>query len=622
MDPVTLGMAKADAARKYITPAQAEGVVETVIESSPVVADGISSVVNRDIIGVGPISDAIKLPTNVRSEWLGYNGTVPDTFNGYEYVVYVRDDNHPVIGQRDQRTGVWVVTDLYLIFGVQIADGHNYYRVIVDGDGFVHVWGNMHALPMKYAVSDLPNSVASFTAKTMIGSEENSVTYPDPFRRDSNGDIYFTYRNGLSGEGTVYLDHYTKATKTWSRVNVLVDGNASADGVYTSQLFVDSHDVMHVAFCFRGTDSPNSNHDVCYIRSRDFGVTWESISGQPVALPLSSATAPVAFPTAATGSGLLNSPVVSIDANQVVHVAFLLYDAKGATNVYHLWNDGQPGTAWAGEFVTNSTYRMDLSASGGVITSRTARPGIVSSGKYTFVLWRSMDNGREGTVRAVDVSVPGEAFEFSVANLDIGYAEQTLVNADARDSGFLKLLLTPQPLGGVAGSPVTNWQSQWGLILKIDITRLRLLGATQSGRPGLKEVGSFVFPSNVVAKTAAFTNVPEIPPIFIDADWTKRFTLVKLAGRFAQSTGTSAWGVRQQNHTGASGSFRGETPGLGSGTGLSGFRVPACLDGALMPSGGWLNVQAKSSDATAGTTESMLRMTMWQIVNSDGNFLV
>lgn len=613
----TVAVDAADRATSIVV-ANADVAVATLL-SGPTssTAQAASALIARDL-GSSEIARAARLPTNVRSEWLGYNATAPDTFGGFEYVAYVRDDLHPVVAQHNLRTGAWTVTDVAPIFGNIASDGHNYFRVIVDGAGFVHVWGNMHAEPLKYAVSTAPNSIAAFTAKAaMVGTHEDKVTYPSPLRRESTGDLFFSYRNGTSGGGAVYLNRYSVATKTWHRIGVLVDGTDTDEGVYTSEILLDHNEVMHLAYCFRTSDSPNTNHDVCYVRSTDFGQTWQSATGAPVSTPLTPASSPIVFPTALTGSGLLNSPTLSVDSTGVVHISFLLFDSAGKTNVYHLWF---AGGQWRGEFVTNSTYRMPLDG-GGVISSRTARPGVVSSGPNTYILWRSMDDGKAGTIRAIDVTTPGAPFEFSVANIDVGYAEFNIFNVDAARTGTLKLVVTPQPLGGVAGSPVTNWQSQWGIILTLDLTRLRLLGAIQSGRPSMRDVASFVLPAGANSKATTFTNVPEIPPIFADPEWAPRVTLVKLTGRFAQSAGTSTWGIRQQDHTGGNGRLRGETPALGSGTGLSGFRVPATLDGSLMPSGGWLSVQAKTSDATNGTTESLLKVTVSQMINGDGTFV-
>lgn len=576
----------------------------------------LTDVVETTVIGNANIATAVKLPTLVRSEWQGYNHMAPTTSGNYEYVAYARDDLHPVIAQRHLKTGVWVVTDVSAIFGNIASDGHNSFAIAVDGNGYVHLWGNMHASAMLYAKSNAPNSVAAFTAATMIGTQESASSYPNPLTLP-NGNLLFTYRDGVSGDGDLYLNRYNTTAGTWTRLSKLIDGTSTSEGVYASQITQDKNGGLHMAYNWRGDDTADSNRDVCYVRSLDGGVTWASITGTAVSLPITHAGSPVIFPTALTGSGLLNTASVTVTDSGKPHLAFLMFDAGGFTNVYHLW---WTGSAWTGEFVTFGTVRMSLAS--GIVASDIARPSIAATRENVFVFWRTRYDGKRDTIRAVDVSVPGAPFEFSIANWDIGWAELILKNTDYQTTGILKFLVTPQPAGGSAGSPALQWQSQWGAILKLDLTRLRLLGSTQAGRPGSVVVGTYALPGATVVST---TNIdaPGMPAIAYDSTRTGRISLVHITGRFNQinATGTGTWSITQRDNNGGNAKRRGELTHAGvNGNVFTGFKVPAVVDPSTMASGGWLAVQASTPDA-GGTRATVLAVEIRELTNGDGTFL-
>src|SRR5947199_376888 len=85
----------------------------------------------------------------------------------------------------------------------------------------------MIAIPiaLHYRMSDKPYDVHSFgDERPMTGQAEDHVTYPQ-FVGASDGTLYFFYRDGASGNGTLCLNRYDSAGGKWQAVHhPLVDG--------------------------------------------------------------------------------------------------------------------------------------------------------------------------------------------------------------------------------------------------------------------------------------------------------------------------------------------------------------------------------------------------------------
>ena len=117
-----------------------------------------------------------------------------------------------VIAQRSLDSKQWKKTVLPTKVG---WDSHNYIEMAVDRDGYLHVSGNMHAVPLVYFRSEKPENIERFEKLPMTGKREERVTYPI-FLKNKEGELYFQYRDGGSGNGNTLYNRYDPATKTWS----------------------------------------------------------------------------------------------------------------------------------------------------------------------------------------------------------------------------------------------------------------------------------------------------------------------------------------------------------------------------------------------------------------------
>jgi hypothetical protein len=160
---------------------------------------------------------------------------------------------------------------------------------MVDGTGYLHVtWGH-HNQPLNYAVGISPGSLELSAKQSMTGDKENKVSYPE-FYKLPGGDLLFLYRDGASGNGNLMLNRYNTTTKKWSRVqDGLIDGEGSRNAYW--QMVIDKRGIIHLSWVWRESPDVASNHDMCYARSTDGGLTWERSSSEKYVLPITAASA-------------------------------------------------------------------------------------------------------------------------------------------------------------------------------------------------------------------------------------------------------------------------------------------------------------------------------------------
>ncbi|MFL5772809.1 MAG: BNR-4 repeat-containing protein, partial [Flavisolibacter sp.] len=78
-----------------------------------------------------------------------------------------------------------------------------------------------------------------------------------------------------------------------------------------------------------------SNHDLCYARSKDGGITWEKSTGEKYHLPITAATAEIACHIA-QNSELINQTSMFADASGNPYIATYWRDRNDLVPQYHL----------------------------------------------------------------------------------------------------------------------------------------------------------------------------------------------------------------------------------------------------------------------------------------------
>lgn len=259
------------------------------------------------------------------------------THNGIQYIAFYDENGYLTLGKRELGNTQWT---FYLSqYKGNCEDAHNVISIMVDGEGFLHVAFNHHGSSLNYCRSLRPGSLILGNKEIMVGRDETEVTYPE-FYRLTNGDLIFVYRSGGSGRGNLIMNRYEAKTKTWQRVqNVLIDGENERNAYW--QLYVDNVNTIHLSWVWRETPDVATNHDLCYARSRDGGVTWEKSDGEKYRLPITAENAEYVWHIP-QDSELINQTGMCADKNGNPYIATYWRDRESTVPQYRLvWFDGE-----------------------------------------------------------------------------------------------------------------------------------------------------------------------------------------------------------------------------------------------------------------------------------------
>jgi hypothetical protein len=284
------------------------------------------------------------------------------TSDTHQYAAYYAGNQNLTVAARELSGNTWRHQELSTRVG---WDSHNHIAMALDEEGYIHVSGNMHNVPLIYFRSSVPGDITTLTPVTsMVGSNEQSVTYPE-FFRSPTGSLAFAHRDGGSGNGNHVFNEYDAATKQWKRLldTALTDGEGQRNA-YPVGPIQGPDGYWHLVWVWRDTPDADTNHNLSYARTRDL-VHWETgDSGQSVDLPMRLSTGDVVDPIP-IGSGLINNNTkVGFDAQKRPVVVYHKYDTNGKTQLYNARvEDGK----WVVHQTSDWDYRWDFGGEGTLV---------------------------------------------------------------------------------------------------------------------------------------------------------------------------------------------------------------------------------------------------------------
>lgn len=319
-----------------------------------------------------------------------FRGSSIATHGDTQYISYYDGDGYVTLGKRKLGDDKWTISRTQ--YKGNVKDGHNVISIGVDGDGYLHVSFDHHGHPLHYAKSVAPGSLELGPLVPMTGSDENDVTYPE-FYTMPDGDMLFAYRSGASGRGNLVLNRYSTKDKQWTRVHdILIDGEGDRNAYW--QMYVDAEGTIHLSWVWRETWLVETNHDLCYARSKDGGRTWQRSDGSDYNLPITLATAEKAWDIP-QNSELINQTSMTADTKGNPFIATYWRDAGSDVPQYRLvWHDGGK---WNMSTVGNRTAPFSLSG-GGTKMIPISRPRIVSDGKKACYIFRDQERGSKVSI--------------------------------------------------------------------------------------------------------------------------------------------------------------------------------------------------------------------------------
>ena len=310
------------------------------------------------------------------------------TKDGFQFISFYDPKGRVVIGKRVIGKKKWLLKKTP--FQANVKDAHNGISIGIDGDGFLHLAYGMHASPLKYARSIQPYSLCLQPLNEMDGKEEEKVTYPQFFSQP-NGDLLFTYRSGKSGNGSMVLKKYSLATKNWETIHSnLIDGEGERNAYW--QMCRDKKGSLHLSWVWRETPDVASNHDLCYAKSNDGGISWERSDGTQYELPITLANAEI-IKVIPQNSELINQTSIEADDKGNPYIASYWRDQESNVPQFRVvWHDG---TGWHDCQVGNRSTPFSLQGKGTKMVP-ISRPVILIDNKKVLYIFR--DQERESKV--------------------------------------------------------------------------------------------------------------------------------------------------------------------------------------------------------------------------------
>jgi BNR repeat-containing family member len=232
------------------------------------------------------------------------------SYKQYQFTAYYDADGYLVVGKRKTNSNHWQTVKTP--YRGNSKDAHNAISIAVDGDGYLHVSWDHHNSRLRYAKGISPLSLTLGKEEPMTGIEELKVTYPE-FYNFPNGNLLFFYRSGFSGRGNIVINSYDVNSKKWSQLcKNLLDGEHQRNAYWQS--CIDDKYIIHLSWVWRESGDVSTNHDLCYARSKDGGITWEKSTGEKYVLPITAATSEYAW-RIPQKSSLINQTAMTADKN-------------------------------------------------------------------------------------------------------------------------------------------------------------------------------------------------------------------------------------------------------------------------------------------------------------------
>ncbi len=300
-------------------------------------------------------------------------------------------------------------------FKGNVADAHNSISIMVDGDGYLHMAWDHHGHPLHYTRSKNPRSLEMHDVMAMIGTVEQSVTYPE-FHRLANGDLLFLYRDGQSGRGNLVMNRYDLKSKKWVRLHSnLIDGESQRNAYW--QAFADAQGTIHISWVWREAPDVAANRDLGYARSKDGGLTWQRTDGTSYSLPITASNAEYAM-RIPMNSELINQTSMTATNDGKPLIASYWRDTPNAVPQYFIVYHN--GTSWNKVQVTQRTTDFSLKG-GGTKRIPISRPQVMISGKAKneklLLVYRDVEHDNNVTIAKCDhfFSAPANTWTFQDA---------------------------------------------------------------------------------------------------------------------------------------------------------------------------------------------------------------
>lgn len=205
-------------------------------------------------------------------------------------------------------------------------DNHGGPALAIDSKGFLHAVYHPHHGPMHYRKSIRPNDASEWGEEILISDK---LTYPALVVGPDNT-LYLVCRRRNTGPSRPWeVQLFTKkANASWSEPQKIIQATEGRYSQFqTSLAWGPNHKTLHLTARIYG-DSPRWGSCVGYMKSLDFGKTWQTYTGKPIALPATRETidSVVATPhnlrASFESASALRGGAIAIDKSGIPHILY------------------------------------------------------------------------------------------------------------------------------------------------------------------------------------------------------------------------------------------------------------------------------------------------------------
>lgn len=368
-----------------------------------------------------------------------------------QYVAFYDPEGYLTLGKRQLGRDDWTLHRSQ--YKGNVADAHNVISIAVDGNGVLHAAFDHHGSPLHYCRSVAPGSLELGTLKPIVGKDEDNVTYPE-FYPLADGSLICVYRDGASGRGNLVMNRYDTKTGKWTRLHDnLIDGENERNAYW--QICTDANGTIHLSWVWRETWLVETNHDLCYARSTDGGLTWQKSDGSPQPLPITAENAEYAW-RIPQNSELINQTSMSTDRHGNPFIVTYWRDSDSRVPQYRLVYHDISG--WHADQIGERTGEFSLSG-GGTKMIPISRPRLLTDGTRAYCFFRDADRGSKVSM-ASTTEIGRKPWEITdLTDFSVGAWEPTLDAALWNASGIAHIFVQECHQGDgertVASDPTT-----------------------------------------------------------------------------------------------------------------------------------------------------------------------
>ncbi len=355
------------------------------------------------------------------------------TFRDTQFIAFYNQDKFVVLGKRKTGTGNWILKQTP--YKGNVADAHNSISIMADSDGYLHISWDHHNNSLNYCKSIAPGSLELTDKIKMTGLNEQKISYPE-FYKLPGGGLLFLYRDGGTGQGNLVINRYDINTGRWIQLyDNLIDGENKRNAYW--QACVDGKGVIHLSWVWRESPDVASNHDMCYAKSDDGGLTWKKSTGEKYNLPINAATAEYACKIS-QNSELINQTSMCADEYGNPYIATYWRNNNDSVPQYHIIYKNS--SEWN---VNKLDFRKTVFSLSGMGTKRIpiSRPQIIAWQNKLALIFRDEERGNKISI-AINNNIEKNKWEISdLMNDKVGSWEPTYDTELWRDKKILNLFV-------------------------------------------------------------------------------------------------------------------------------------------------------------------------------------